>query len=140
MWKVSTLNVNVGVKYHYDELHCNNSIPHNSQQMKVMWSEYCRIFISILLSLAFMFMFGFENIQKYIEGGTTIIRDQVFSKHKDIPLPGRIVDFKMSSCTYIGIIISIHCGWYSKNGWTERSVQWSPWSYGLFGKWYKKNY
>ena len=52
-------------------------------------------------------MFGFENIQKYIEGGTTIIRDQVVSKHKDIPLPGRIVDFKMSSCIKVLSVFTV---------------------------------
>ena len=96
-----------------------------------MWSEYFRIFISILLSVAFMFMFGFENIQKYIEGGTTIIRDQVFSKHKDIPLPGRIVDFKMSSCIRYNYQYSL---WRIQQKWMDRErcameslILWAVW-------------
>ena len=56
----------------------------------VMWSDYLRIFISIFLSIAFIFMFGLENIDKYIKGGTTIVQDQVVKKVKDIPLPGKL--------------------------------------------------
>ena len=40
-------------------------------------------------------MFGLQNIKKYVKGGTTIVQDQVVTKHKNIPMPG-IVDFKIS--------------------------------------------
>ena len=56
----------------------------------VMWSDYLRIFISISLSIAFIFMFGLKNINNYIKGGTTIVQDQVETKVEDIPLPGKL--------------------------------------------------
>ena len=56
----------------------------------VMWSDYLRIFISVFLSIVFVFMFGSGYIKKYNKGGTTIVQDQVVTKVKDIPLPGKL--------------------------------------------------
>ena len=55
-----------------------------------MWSDYFRIFFSIFLTIAFIFMFGSGYIKKYNKGGTTIVQDQVVTKVKDIPLPGKL--------------------------------------------------
>ena len=57
---------------------------------KIMWSDYFRIIISILLSIAFFFIFGSGFIKKYLKGGTTIVQDQIVTRLKDIPLPGTI--------------------------------------------------
>ena len=61
-----------------------------------MWSDIIRIFLTVLLSIAFLILFGGENIKRYQEGGISKIRDEMEIKvkdMKDIPLPGNNFSF-----------------------------------------------
>ena len=67
------------------------SIPQKDPNKKaIMWSDYFRVFISVLLLIAYIFLFGSGFIKKYNKGGTIIVQDQVVTKAKNIPLPGKL--------------------------------------------------
>ena len=53
-----------------------------------MWSDIVRIFLTVVLSIAFLLLFGGNNIKRYLEGGIGKISDEEFMKQKDIPVPG----------------------------------------------------
>ena len=54
-----------------------------------MRSDLIRIFISVLLFIFFLLLFGGENIKRYCEGGIARIRDEEEMEKKDIPIPGK---------------------------------------------------
>ena len=61
-----------------------------------MWSDIIRIFLTVLLSIAFLILFGGENIKRYQEGGISKIRDEMeinVKDMKDIPIPGKNFSF-----------------------------------------------
>ena len=41
-----------------------------------MWSDIVRIFLTVVLSIAFLVFFGQKNIKRYQEGGIAKIRDE----------------------------------------------------------------
>ena len=41
-----------------------------------MWADIVRIFLTIVLSIAFLVIFGQKNIKRYQEGGIAKIRDE----------------------------------------------------------------
>ena len=53
-----------------------------------MWADIVRIFLTIVLSIAFLVIFGQKNIKRYQEGGITKIRDEEEKHLNDIPVPG----------------------------------------------------
>ena len=53
-----------------------------------MWSEIIRIFLTIVLSIAFLILFGGNNIKRYLERNIGKISDEEFMKQEDIPVPG----------------------------------------------------
>ena len=60
----------------------------SSHQFVIMWSDIIRIFLSVALSVAFLFLFGKKNIIRYLEGGIGKISDEELMKREDIPIPG----------------------------------------------------
>ena len=58
-----------------------------------MWTDIVRIFLTVVPSIAFLLLFGGENIKRYQEGGISIIRDEVKINVKDIPIPGNNLPF-----------------------------------------------
>ena len=59
-----------------------------SHQFVIMWSEIIRIFLTVLLSIAFLILFGGNNIKRYLERNIGKISDEEFMKQEDIPVPG----------------------------------------------------
>ena len=53
-----------------------------------MWSDIIRIFLTLVLSIAFLFLFGQKNIKRYQEGGIAKIRDEEEVTERDLPIPG----------------------------------------------------
>ena len=53
-----------------------------------MWSDIIRIFLTVVLSIAFLLLFGEKNIKRYINGGIAKIRDEEGVRARDIPIPG----------------------------------------------------
>ena len=53
-----------------------------------MWSDIIRIFLTIVLSIAFILLFGEKNIKRYQEGGIAKIRDEKEVTPSDLPIPG----------------------------------------------------
>ena len=54
----------------------------------MLWSDIVRIFLTIVLSIAFLVLFGGKNIKRFQAGGIAKIRDEEERGHKDIPVPG----------------------------------------------------
>ena len=59
----------------------------------MMWSDIIRNFLTVVLSIAFLILFGAKNIKRYQEGGISKIRDEVKIKVKDIPIPDNNLSF-----------------------------------------------
>ena len=59
-----------------------------SNREKVMWSDIIRILLTVVLSIAFLFLFGQKNIKRYQEGGIAKIRDEEEVTQRDLPIPG----------------------------------------------------
>ena len=53
-----------------------------------MWSDIVRILLTVVLSIAFLLLFGGNNIKRYLEGGIGKISDEEFMKNENIPVPG----------------------------------------------------
>ena len=54
----------------------------------MLWSDIVRIFLTIVLSIAFLVLFGGKNIKRYKAGGIAKISDEEERRQKDIPVPG----------------------------------------------------
>ena len=63
-----------------------------------MWSDIIRIFLTVVLSISFLFLFGGNNIKRYLEGGIGKISDEEFMKQENIPVPG--YPFFTRLCTF----------------------------------------
>ena len=57
--------------------------------LAIMWSDNVRIFLTVVLSLAFLVFFGQKNIKRYQEGGIAKIRDEEDIQPKNLPVPGK---------------------------------------------------
>ena len=57
--------------------------------LAIMWSDIVRIFLTVVLSLAFLVFFGQKNIKRYQEGGIAKIRDEEDMLQKNMPVPGK---------------------------------------------------
>ena len=53
-----------------------------------MWSDIIRILLTVVLSIAFLFLFGEKNIKRYQEGGISKIRDEEELRFQNAPIPG----------------------------------------------------
>ena len=53
-----------------------------------MWSDIIRILLTVVLSIAFLFLFGQKNVTRYLEGGIAKIRDEKEVTQWDLPIPG----------------------------------------------------
>ena len=52
----------------------------------MLWSEYFRMTLALVLSVVFVYLFGFDNMRRHAEGGLTIVRSEISTR--DIPPPG----------------------------------------------------
>ena len=53
-----------------------------------MWSDNVRIFLTVVLSIAFLVIIVQKNIKRYSEGGIGKIRDEEKVHQNDIQIPG----------------------------------------------------
>ena len=53
-----------------------------------MWSDIVRSFLTVVLSVAFLVLFGEKNFKRYREGGITKIRNEEDRHQNDIQIPG----------------------------------------------------
>ena len=74
-----------------------------------MWTVIVRIFLTVVLSIAFLILFGGKNIKRYQEGGTSKIRDEVKIKAKDIPIPGNNFSFEKQDQKSIRSATQCYC-------------------------------
>ena len=65
-----------------------------------MWSDIVRIFLTVMLSIAFLVFFGQKNIKRYQEGGIANIRDEEDMLPKKMPVPGKNVIYFPSKNTF----------------------------------------
>ena len=75
-----------------------------------MWSDIVRIFLTVVLSIAFLVFFGQRNIKRYQEGGIAKIRDEEDMLPKKMPVPGKTFIFSLPKThkkTQIRIIVVV---------------------------------
>lgn len=53
-----------------------------------MWSDIVRSFLIVVLSIAFLVLFGAKNVSRYREGGIANIRNEEDRHQNDIQIPG----------------------------------------------------
>ena len=53
-----------------------------------MWSDIFHILLTVVLSIAFLFLFGEKSVKRYFEGGISKIRDEEELRFWDAPIPG----------------------------------------------------
>ena len=58
--------------------------------MSSWWSDNIRIFLTVVLSIAFLLLFGRNNIERYLEGAIGKTSDEEFIKQENIPVPGEL--------------------------------------------------
>ena len=53
-----------------------------------MWSDIVRSFLTVVLSIAFLVLFGEKKIKRYREEGIAKIRNEEDRRQNDIQIPG----------------------------------------------------
>ena len=72
-----------------------------------MWSNIVRIFLTVGLSIAFLVLFGQNNIKRYSEGGIAKIRNEEQVHQNDIPMPGKSFCFSFDISTMHNVYLSL---------------------------------
>ena len=65
-----------------------------------MWPDIIRIFLTVVLSITFLILFGGNNINRYLEGAIGKISDEEFMKQENIPVPGDFFCFLLYSSIF----------------------------------------
>ena len=72
-----------------------------------MWSDIVRIFLTVVLSIAFLVIIVQKNIKRYSEGGIAKIRNEEHVHQNDIPMPGKSFCFSFDISTMHNVYLSL---------------------------------